>query len=447
MVLPFRKSICFAVLAGGLFTGFLLAFHRFFAPPPPSWILLAGQGAIDPQAGWLSRVFHGVWQLGGETGLGWLCWLVVFALGTAKAILVLALAAWLAGRLGRRGWLVWLVAELGLAGWAVPLVVFSSIRWSEDRLRPDWPWDLLREVSGSKAYLSPTAALLSGLEGEKADLEVSSRLARDPVEWRREARRSGWSAVVLAGSPAEYRQLLDHLVESPDWRLAAIRPGGFLYLRDGQLSCALPDIDGFDAGSRRATARSLARLSEKFEAIRNVGAARKAILRALELAPKDIEVLIHAAHFAAARERWHDVEEYAGDALGVRPGDPHASYLMALAALESGDLTLARDAVDRAASRSRDRSVLMLKARICRAQRDFLSEAETLRGLVAMYPAGSVARVEALVFLGQAWASAGQAPLALEAYREALDSDGLPPEQRADVEESVQVILKNSGLQ
>lgn len=447
MVLTFRKGICFSVLAGGLFTGFLLSFHRFFAPPPPSWILTAGQGAIDPQAGWVARVLYAVWQLGGETGLGWLSWLVTFTLGSAAAILILMLAGWLAGKSGRRGWLVWLLAVLGLAGWAVPSVVFSSIRWNEDRLRPDWPWDLLREASGAPAYLSPTAALLSGLAGGKADFAESSRLARDPVEWRKAARRSGWRAVVLAGSPAEYRELLDHLVESPDWRLAAIRPGGFLYLRDGQLPAELPGTEDFEAGSQRATARSLARLSEKFEAIGDVGAARKAIFRALELVPKDIEVLIHAAHFAAARERWHDVQEHAEDALGVRPGHPHASYLLALAGLESGDLTLARSAVDRAASRSRDPSVLLLKARICRAQRDFLSEAETLRDLVSVYPEASVARVEALVFLGQAWASAGQAPLALKAYREALESGLLPPEQRGDVEESLQVILKNSGLE
>lgn len=447
MVLKIRKSIWLVAVAGGLAAGFLLAFERFFAPPPPAWVLMAGRGAVDPGAGGVGIFFHAIWKAGGEAGLGWLAWGADFVVSAVMAGGVLVLAGWLAGRSGRYRWLVWVSAILIVGGWAVTTLVFSSIRWREDRLRAEWPWDLVREAAGARAYYSPTALFLAGLEGGSGDLAESMRLARDPVEWRKAARQAGWSAVVLAGPPSGYRELLDHIVESPDWRLAAIRPGGYLYLRDGRLPVALPDLENWDAGSPLATARSLARLSEKFEAIRDVAAARRAIMGAMEIAPRDIEVLLHAAHFAAARERWHDVKEHAEDALKARPGHAHAWYLLALAAMESGDLGAAREAAGHAVAGSREPAAVLLKARICRAQRDFVAEAETLRGLPALYPEASVPRVEAWIFLGQARAAAGQASLAIEAYRQALDSGVLPAEQRADVEESIRTIQKNSGLE
>jgi len=435
-------------LAGtvALASGFLFALGCLAAPPVPGDMLMAARGISSEGAGLIDRAAAAIWREGGAGGLALARWLIVFVSASALSFVLL----WYSRRLRRRPRLyLWLA--LGF----VALVVAGRglLNWNRDRtdLRLSIPLELVEAIPADRGevYTNPSArqalALLGDARGISPPSIDSATRCQSPAEWRVAMRERGWTGAMLVGPLQEYRPLLDHLLTSPDWRLDRVANSGWLFLREAGADSELPEVEDIELTSPRETALYLAQLSDRFEAMGETPRAREAIERALELAPRNPTVLLHAARFAVARSRWGDVISRCNAAIrhGARGSVPHS--LRAHALLESGNLDAARQAAETALRAApRDLETLFLLARIFRAQNDFGAEAESLEKAVTAARDAGLPEAGYLVFLGQSYARVGNASEAASAYRKALSSGQLPAAQAQAVREALDTVEARS---
>lgn len=439
------------------FCGGLAALPRLVALPSGAWFERAAHGlsreTFSAQTGILDALAASLWRAGGPQGLAvlswgemWLGWMV--ALGAILGLGIL-LGRRMRGRMRRI-----VLGIVGLLCIAAPArgIWLTVLAW-DDPSRDPRLWlptseALILSKAGLQVFASPSTVVPLVLSGTRPVLgPVAARQAMQTVPgWRDELRNHGWDAVLLGGNHGE--PLLDHLLTAPDWRLASVSPVGWLFLRGAGPDAPLPKSESLNLGDPRATALALARLSARFDAMRAPSQARDAIERALELSPASPEVRTQAAAFAVRRKRWQDVISHSRAALRRDPGNASARALLGLGLLESGNANAAVDAAREAVSANpRDSQTLLLLARAQRAARDFHAEVRTLTRLVALLRRADQPTAACLSYLGQAHAQTGNAREAMTAYREALASGELNPEQATAVREALQVIESRSNYQ
>ena len=304
--------------------------------------------------------------------------------------------------------------------------------------------DQVRALHQAKTFANPSALahllLLAPDSIERVSMADSVRLSNDPGQWREGLRRAKWNAVMLSGTLGEYRPLLDHLMGSPDWHLAAVTNQGFLFLYGSGLPPRSLDGD-FHRDTNLETAVYLAQISAYYDAIRRTADARACIERALQLAPENITVLSHAASFAAAHKRWQDAIGYSSAALAIDHGLTHAKLVQALALLETGEADKAREIADEVLTQSpNDPYTLFLSARICRSLNDSAGEADSLEKLVAVGEKSAISTANYRIYLGQAYARQSLAEPALQNYRAALKSGQLDAQQAEEVQDAIKSI-------
>jgi len=277
--------------------------------------------------------------------------------------------------------------------------------------------------------------------GDGSPPDKMAALSLNPPKWREALRTDRWQAALLAGPIAEYRPLLDHLITSPDWHLAAVTNQGYLFLRGpGQPAKSL-EADTFHLNSTLETALYLAQIAERYDAIRRSKEARACMDRARELAPNNPTVLAHAATYAAAHKRWQDAIAYSNKALAVAPDFAQAKIVQALALIEIGEINRAQSLVDQVLIQSpEDLYTLFLSARISKAQSDYAREAETLEKIIALSNRDGLPVMNYQIYLGQAYSRLGQAKDALINYRAVLATGQLNKEQAAEIQNSIDTI-------
>jgi tetratricopeptide (TPR) repeat protein len=397
-----------------------------------------------------------LWEAGGASILATAQWLAVFAGWTLATFLSLAVIYAVVRLLDDRRTRAILFGSAVLLALAtcVPPVWMSWRNRGEavSDLRLLLPSDLadeVRWVGREKVFGNPTALkhllLLLPKGAGGVSLEDSARLALNPSQWREAFRRQRWPLVVLSGPIGEYRPLLDHLLVSPDWHLAAVTNHGFLF-RHGP---GLPprSLEGtFQSGSDQATALYLAQIAGYYEAIRRTGDARACIERALSLAPENTLVLSHAANFAVAQGRWQDALVHSRKALEQNPNLGHAKLIQALALFEMGETEQAEKLIGEVLLVSpNDPYTLFLSARIRRSLNDYSGEAKSLEKLVANAKNAGVSPVDYQVYLAQAYAKQGLAEAALRSYRAALESGQLGAREKGDIREAIEAIESKSA--
>jgi tetratricopeptide (TPR) repeat protein len=397
-----------------------------------------------------------LWEAGGASLLAAAQWLAVFAgwaVATGLSLAVIYAVVRLLDDRRTRAILFGSAILLALAT-GVPPVWMSWRNRGEaiTDLRLLLPSDLadeVRWVGREKAFVNPTALrhllllLPNGTGG--VSLEDSARLALNPSQWRETFRRQRWPLVVLSGPIGEFRPLLDHLLVSPDWHLAAVTNHGFLFRHGPGLPLRSLE-ETFQSGSDQATALYLAQIAGYYEAIRRTGDARACIERALSLAPENTTVLSHAANFAVAQRRWQDALAHSRNALEQNPNFGHAKLIQALALFETGETEQAEELIDEVLLESpNDSYTLFLSARIRRNLNDYSGEAESLEKLVANAENAGVSPVDYQIYLAQAYAKQGLAEAALRSYRAALESDQLGAREKGDIREAIEAIESKSG--
>jgi len=394
------------------------------------------------------------WSVGGEGGL--VIWQIVqvFLIAAFFAICGLTLALWL-GRLFlafRR--LLPILALVFLTLWS-GLRIWDGFAHRAALMAPvalTQPTELYEDLAskgGGQVFASPTAFGYLQLRRPELvkdlSMKTSADLVRNPRAWREALRASGWRAVLLAGPTSEYRLLLDHLLTSPDWRLARISNQGFLFLREAGAPVAAIDPESVQIGSARDNAVYLAQVAERYEAVRRTSEARQLSKIAVEAAPYDVDVLSHTAALEASRGKWYDAIVYCDRALQIDPSSSYLRLLKASCLLETKQPEKAEQLARQVLSASpNDLYTLFLYARISRALHDASAESETLEKLIKLTPQEAIP-VNYFIFLGQAYARMGYAELALKAYKDALGRPDIGPQLSAEVKDQVKAIEEKVG--
>jgi hypothetical protein len=402
---------------------------------------------------WGDRLAGEVWRAWGAAGLSFVRWAVAWAGWSVGFCLLFFGGLALSGGFGR--WRVRLGAVLVVvvAVACVWSVVAAVVGWGEARRdqRLFAPDGLVAMVpDGARVHVNPSARQAVVLFGSARGIvpeDLPGGLPADPSAWRTSLRTDPVSSVLLAGPANEFRDLLLHLFESPDWRLAGMTHHGWVFSRDDGLDAPVPDVAAIELGSDTDTARCLALLSDRLDMIHAATAARAALKRAMELAPDDPQVLLHDARFQMARGRWNDVLPRAQAALRHGANRPYTLALIGRAHLESGNPAAAQEALEQALRADPSNpQVLLLLARTHRDNNDFTSEAETLERLVAVADRAGLPSAGYLAYLGQARARTGNAAAAAAAYRRALESHQLSDEQAQAVGEALTLIESRTPL-
>ena len=432
------------------------------AASSPAWISFSatlravGQGAansLEP-ASWSDRLVAAAYGLSGWTGatitrsglifLGWFLFLLA----------VTTILGWAATRrkidLARR---VILGASSLLALVVGGQGIFRAVQLGQTEIRDIRllaPVALIETArkNGGRVFTTPSmvsdvAALAPDLVGE-TPIKLRETMIASPVRWREEDRETPASAVIIAGLVTEAVPLTEHLLASPDWRLAQVDNHGLLFLRGKGPSFSPPPAEKLGGGippDQRGF--FLARTALNYQQADLKTAARALMNTALESAPDDPRVLVCGASLAASQGQWERARALAEKALKRDPTSQQGSYLLALSLLETGATERASDLAHELVRKNpRDRSLLFLHARTARAANDPSAEIESLEKLVSLSESVGLPTGRIRIYLGQAWAQRGFPVQALNSYRAALQG-GLTPGEATDVREAIKTIEEN----
>ncbi len=457
----FRSSLCRYVilaLAASIICGFFHSLPLLGGPPTQAGFSGAIRGLASLRkldgygAASLTDLAAGrLWEAGGAPLLANGQWLAVFA-GWTLAAFVLLGAVYAIVRLLDDG-----RVRAILFGSAVILVLATSVPpvWAmfahrEERvsdLRLLVPLELADQIRGARrerVFANPTALakllLLIPDSGSSLGMQDSARLSTNSSQWREGFRREKWDTVLLSGPLGEYRPLLDHLIASPDWHLASVTNHGFLFRYGSGLPPRSLDST-FRCGSDQETAVYFAQIAGYYDAIQRTADARACIERALELAPENTSVLLHAATLAIGQKRWQEAIDYSATALASDHGLIHAKLVQALALFEIGETQKAEDLVNEVLLESPDDAyTLFLSARIRRSLNDFSGETEALERLVSIARKSGIPSAHYQIYLGQAYARQELAEPARRSYQAALESGQLDPRQAEEVRNAIEAI-------
>ncbi|HWL53101.1 MAG TPA: tetratricopeptide repeat protein [Chthoniobacteraceae bacterium] len=287
--------------------------------------------------------------------------------------------------------------------------------------------------------------------GPQDDYAAFARCTHDPGAWRRLDRERRFDTVWLMGDPAEYRPLLDHLHESPDWQLAYLDATSFLFRRGSEPLWKPADLDAlkqrFADHSKREQAVMRVHVAQRLAAIHAMNEARTLLDEALALDPASAPALTQLACHEALLGRWEAALDASTRALEADPGYPpamaaHAEALFAFGKFAQA-LSVTRKLVKLA---PRDGPTLYLHAKVTHAAKAHAEEIEVLKTIIEINTGRHLPVSTWQVFLGQAYAATGEAGSALEAFESALQSGRLSDAEREFAEKGVERLRGRRAL-
>jgi hypothetical protein len=353
-------------------------------------------------------------------------------LGVAVAFVLLTIFLFASNRIGSRG--PTLTAELSLIPWLLQ---------AENTAQ-----SLAAEAGQPAIWRSPAAVRWLGVLENGETTPVALPGAGNPSAWRRLDRESPFGAVLMAGSLAEYRPLLDHLLESPDWQLRDVTPWTMVWGRVGldgsplERNWTRPDaaelLRLFPHPEDRAY--YLARMGEQMAALQDFGTARRFFRESLALEPRRPDARTMSASFLASRGQWPEAVAEAEAVLQEHPGYAPAYQVLVQAELGAQRPSRAWDAARRLrALQPQDPYSLFLHARAANAVGAAWDEADSLQRLIRISRRLGLPTAPYQLYLGQALSRQGLLEQAAAAWQAALGSGELTTEQEAQVREFLQL--------
>ena len=400
--------------------------------------LRAAMAGCAEDAGWLDRLAAAGFAGGGLTGAD-----AARALCVTVPVFAGFLAiGWISQKLPtdfqkRARWGL-LIAAFVVAG----LGAFEAFQASRSDIRDIQllaPVDLLEQAGEGRVFLNApglsAARLLSpDLATRAPDTRSIRELAASPVRWREEDRGAPFQSILLAVPLEESRPLVEMLNSSPEWHLAKTDNQGLLYRRgtDEQPPQSIETV----FANKRDTAFHDTQIAMVMHFLGKNKDAREWMSKARETAPRDPLVLTQSATLAAALKQWPTTKKEAELALKEDPSSTQARYLLALALLETGNISgAAGESATLSAKASNTPSVLWLQARISREAKDPTNEIAALEKLLGLAQKQKEEPTIIHIHLAQAWAKRGFATQALENYNAALKGN-LTPAQRTELEKA-----------
>lgn len=395
--------------------------------------LRAAMAGCAGDAGWLDRLAAVGFALAGMPGVDAARALCVAVPVFAGFLAIGWISQKLPARFQKRAQWGLLVSAFLVAGLAA-FEAFQASRSDIRDIRLLAPVDLLEQAGEGRVFLNApalsSARLLSpDLASRAPDARSIRELAASPVRWREEDRNTPFQSILLAVPLEDSLPLVEMLNSSPGWHLAKIDNQGLLYRRGKEPS----DTSSADPmfANKRDTALHDAQTAMVMHFLGKNKEAREWMSKARQTAPRDPLVLTKSATLAAALKQWPATKKEAELALKEAPSSTQARYLLALALLETGNISGAAE--ESSALSANIPSVLWLQARISREDNDPATEIAALEKLLALAQKQKEEPTIIHIHLAQAWAKRGFAPQALENYNAALKGN-LTPAQRKELE-------------
>lgn len=303
------------------------------------------------------------------------------------------------------------------------------------------------ELRLKNVFVNPSARPAMG----GADLAVAApdddTASRDASAWRKLDRDRRFDGVLLAGPLVEFRPLLAHLVESPDFRLVRVDHWGFLFTRQRPVPYEPPPSESIIASSDEIRADIASQTAIHLNEAGLPRAASNYMDAALKSAPDYALVRARAAALALARNRHREAIEQADAALAL---DPHQITALevkarALAAVGAADAAWQVAEQLRTAAPADDMNVLYLHARLANTATAYSREQDSLERLVKLAESRNLPSATYRVHLGQCYARQGLARPALEQLEKAAREPGLTDTQKADIETAIAAARQHAG--
>jgi tetratricopeptide (TPR) repeat protein len=359
-------------------------------------------------------------------------------------------------RCRRRALLIVLsVIILGVATWTVhqywqkpdPLLTTPTIALESLKTKS------LYFNNSARPWLLAQRPDLLAAEDRDADSERSRGLTQavqNPKLFRQLDRQARFDAVLLTGDPSQYKPLLDHLIATKDWKLSYVDHTSLVFRRDVSRPWELADLATVRArlakNSAYERATALAQTATKLLAAGQPELGKKLLDEAAQLAPRHPEVANGLAIYHLDRGEWREASAQVEKALSA-----DGKFLPALATKTqllygtkrfSEAYDLSRELV---AKLPQDPGLLFYHAKIAHEAHAYKAEIEALEKLVtwADFEGRPVGGYQ--LYLGQAYASVGDAQRSIDSFMLALNDPDLPADQRAFARENIARIKKRSG--
>ena len=338
-------------------------------------------------AGWLDRLAAAGFAVGGLPGAD-----AARALCVAAPVFLSFLAiTWISQKLPayfqNRIRLGLLIAAFVVAG----LGAFETFQASRSNIRDIRllaPVDLLEQAGEGRVFLyapalSAARLLSPDLATRAPDTQSIRDIASSPVRWREEDRSAPFQSILLSVPLEDSRPLVEMLNSSREWHLAKIDNQGLLYRRGEEPKDTSSTEPMFS--NKRDSALHDAQTAMVMHFLGKNKDAREWMSKARQTAPRDPLVLTQSATLAAALKQWPTTKKEAELALKEDSSSTQARYLLALALLETGNISgAAGESATLSAKASNTPSVLWLQARISREANDPTNEIAALEKLLAL---------------------------------------------------------------
>ena len=306
----------------------------------------------------------------------------------------------------------------------------------------------------ARTWLERKRPELLGVNDSAASAEKVRAFAQavlDPQSFRRLDRQFRFDALLLLGDPSEYRPLLDHLIATKDFRPVYVDHWAIILRRDAERPWRAEDFAPVRAKIARLAkferAICLSRAATKLAALRMFADSQALLEEARNLDGESKDVWSGYATLHMHRGEWQDAMTCADRALdgGTEPLSALAVKTQVLYATKhfSEAYELSKLLVERLPD---DPNLLFYHAKIAHEAHAYQAEIGTLEKLIARAEADARAVSGYQMYLAQAFASAGDAPHAIDAFMRVLNDPELPQDQRDFARDNITRIKKRTGL-
>ena len=255
--------------------------------------------------------------------------------------------------------------------------------------------------------------------------------------------------MLLAGQVSEFLPLLNHLAESPDFRLVRVDNWGVLFTRGLPAPYAPAAIASISPKFKSADQRGiyLSQTALMLDAAGQQPAALEYMDAALKSAPKEPSVQVRAGALALSRKHYSEALQYTSNALELRPHDLAALEVTARTFAAAG----AKDEAWKVATELKNRApaddlnILFLHARMASAAHAYSAEQDSLERLIKLAEKQNLPATDYRVYLGQCFAHMGLARPALQQLELALKDPSLSTQQRTDLTTAVETVRSHAG--
>jgi tetratricopeptide (TPR) repeat protein len=272
-----------------------------------------------------------------------------------------------------------------------------------------------------------------------------------PKLFRQLDRKYRFDALLLTGDPSQFRPLLDHLVETKDWKLTYVDHTSYVFRRDDTKPWELADFAPVRAHFAKSSgfdqATVLAQAAAKLIAIRLQEPARQLLKDAEKLSSRNPNVANGLAMYHLERGEWNDASKQIERALSADknfiPALATKTQLLYGAKHFSEAYEVSKDLIARLPE---DPGLLFYHAKIAHEAHAYKAEIETLEKLIALADVEGRPVAGYQLYLGQAYATIGDGRRSIDSFMLALNDPDLPADQRAFARDNIARIKKRTGL-